>query len=340
MRTLIVGVGAIGGVVAARMRAAGAPVHLATRSAESAAALQSSGLSVAGVGGAVSAAGDHVAPLESYRGAEPFDLIVLATKARDAVEAAPSLVTMLSEEGTLLPLQNGGVAHLLADRLGDCVLGGLSNLGATMLAPGTYEQRNAGHLLIGELRAAASDRVARIERWLGQGVPIRTTTNMSGSIWSKILVNCAVTTIAAIAGTTMRGYMRMPEGPELFDGAYDEALSVALASGARPETMIVEPIPPGWSGRSVPGPAHSAWLDQIIAAYGDLKPSMLQDFERGRITEIDFINGYVVSRGRELGVATPINELIVETVRAITAGEGAPDPRMLTAIAERVHRAA
>ena len=340
MRTLIVGVGAIGGVVSARMRAAGAPVYLATRSVESAAALQSSGISVTGVGGAVSVPAGHVAPLDSYRGAEPFDLIVLATKAREAVEAAPSLVTMLRDEGTLLPLQNGGVAHLLSERLGDRVLGGLSNLGATMLAPGRYEQRNAGHLLIGELRAGNSDRVARIERWLGRGIAVKTTGNMSGSIWSKILVNCAVTTIAAIAGSTMREYLRAPEGPALFDHAYDEALSVAFASGAQPEPMIVDPVPPGWSGRSIRGAAHSAWLDGIIAAYGDLKPSMLQDFERGRTTEIDFINGYVVARGRQLGVPTPVNDLIVETVRAITARQLAPDPRVLTAIADRLDRAA
>lgn len=337
---MIVGVGAIGGVVAARMRASGAPVYLATRSVESAAALRSSGLSVNGVGGSVSVPADHVAPLASYLDADPFDLIVLATKARDAVDAAPSLVTMLRDQGTLLPIQNGGVAQWLAERHGACVLGGLSNLGATMLAPGCYEQRNAGHLLIGELQAGTSERVARIERWLGRGVEIKTTGNMSGSIWSKILVNCAVTTIAAIAGTTMRDYLRTPEGPALFDGAYDEALSVALASGARPERMIVDPVPPGWSGRSVPGAAHTAWLDEIMAAYGDLKPSMLQDFERGRTTEIDFINGYVVSRGRELGVPTPINDLIVETVRAITARERAADPRLLTAIVARLHRVA
>ena len=68
---------------------------------------------------------------------------------------APSLVRLLAPGGTLLPVQNGGVPQMLASRLGDeCVLGGLSNLGATMLRPGIYDQRNAGYLLIGELGGA------------------------------------------------------------------------------------------------------------------------------------------------------------------------------------------
>jgi 2-dehydropantoate 2-reductase len=94
--------------------------------------------------------------------------------------------------------------------------------------------------------------------------------------------------------------------------------------------MLVDPIPPGWSGHSVPGEAHDAWLRDILASYGDLKPSMLQDFERGRATEIDFINGYVADVGRTMGIPTPANAAIVETVYAITRGELRPDPSLLS----------
>lgn len=237
---------------------------------------------------------------------------------------------LLGPGGTLLPIQNGWVAQALADRLGDdCVLGGLSNLGATMTAPGVYEQRNAGHLLIGELAGGESERAEQVRRWLGRAVEVRVTPNIRGAVWSKLLLNCSVTTIGAIAGQTMREYIASPDGRELFDRTYDEALSVALASGARPERILVDPMPPAWSGRSVPGEAHEAWLGQILEGYGDLKPSMLQDFERGRTTEIDFVNGYVVNLGRQLGVRAPANAAIVETVHAITRREIAPDPTLL-----------
>lgn len=93
--------------------------------------------------------------------------------------------------------------------------------------------------------------------------------------------------------------------------------------------MIVDPMPPDWNGRSVPSEAHDAWLCQILNSYGDVKPSMLQDFERGRITEIDFINGYVVNLGRQFGVPAPANAAVVETVRTITRRKIAPDPTLL-----------
>jgi 2-dehydropantoate 2-reductase len=162
---------------------------------------------------------------------------------------------------------------------------------------------------------------------------------MSGAIWSKLLINCSVTTIGAVAGRTMREYIATDAGRAVFACAYGEALAVALASGARPETMYVDPIPPGWTSRSSDGPEYAAWLERIVAAYGDLKPSMLQDFERGRRTEIEFINGYVAARGDELGVPTPVNDRIIEAVRAITAGVLAPDPAhlavMLSSVAAR-----
>ncbi len=335
MKTLIVGIGALGGIIAARLRAAGAPVWLATRNAESAAELKACGLRVTGVGGALSVATPDVAPIHQYTKADAFELIVLATKAQAAIDCAASVSQLLALGGTLLPIQNGGVSQLLAAELaGDCVLGGLSNLGGTMTALGSYEQRNAGHLLIGELAGGHSARAERVQTWLGRALDVRITPNLQGAVWSKMLLNCSVTTIGAVVGATMREYIAFPEGRELFTRTYDEALSVALASSVRPERMLVEPVPPGWSGSSVPGADYDLWLGEVLAAYGDLKASMLQDIERQRPTEIDFINGYVVDLGRQLGVSTPANAAIVETIRAISRGETAPGPTHLGRILE------
>src|SRR5258708_8582290 len=121
-----------------------------------------------------------------------------------------------------------------------------------------------------------------------------------------------------MAGLRMRAYIDRPEGRELFYRTYGEALSVALASGVRPEKMLVDPIPPGWNGRSILGEAHDLWLVEILNGYGDAKASMLQDFERGRTTEIDFINRYVVHTARQFRVNPPSNPPILETAYAIT----------------------
>ena len=270
----------------------------------------------------------HVAAIEEYR--DKFDLIVLATKAHDALEIAPLLSTLLTPGGTLLCIQNGGVSQILSDRLGsDVVLGGLSNLGATMVEPGVYEQRNAGHLLIGELSGGNSERAASVARTLSGAIETRVTANLSGAVWAKLLLNCSVTTLGAIAARTMRQYIASSTGKEVFRRTYDEALFVALASGARPEKMIVEPIPPGWQGASVPGDAYDGWLGQIVAGYGDVKPSMLQDFERRRRTEIDFINGYVAQVGRQIGKPIAMNSAVTEIVHRIEESQTEPDPARL-----------
>ena len=339
MKTLIIGVGALGGLIAARLRAAGLSVWLATRDAEQAGRLSASGLRVMGMGGDVTVQAADIAPLDAYGADDKFELVLLATKAHDAIEAAPKLSLLLGPNATLLPIQNGGVPQMLAERLGNGVLGGLSNLGATMETLGMYEQRNAGHLLIGELAGGESERTERVRRWLERAVEVRTTRNLQGAVWSKLLVNCSVTTIGAIAGGTMRGYMASPEGREVFNRTYDEALSVALATGAQPETMLVEPIPPGWRGDGITSGGRDTWIAKVLTSYGDVTPSMLQDIRRGRRTEIEFINGYVVNVARQFGLDAPINDAIVETVRAITSGRLAPNPALLAQVLQaRTHK--
>ncbi len=339
MRTLIVGAGALGGLIAARMESVEIPVHLATRDRKAAEVLLAQGLRVSGVGGSVSVRARYVAPIEDYEGQEKFDLVLLATKAPEALLVASRLMPLLVPGGTLLPIQNGAVPKILGDQLGGQVLGGLSNLGATMHAPGSYEQRNAGHLLIGELSGGLGDRVARIAGLLGRAIEIRTSAHFPGALWAKLIVNCAVTTVGAIAGSTMREFSRLASGREVFRQSYDEALRVALASGIRPERMLVEPIPPGWSpddGRR--SGDYDTLMDDLVAAYGDLKPSMLQDFERGRRTEIEYLNGYVARLGSQAGLRVAMNAAITDMVHLIEEGKKRPAPDRLADLLETAGR--
>jgi len=329
MRILIVGIGALGGTIAARALNAGVDVCLATRTEASAKILRA-GLKVSGVGGEARAVPPRVAVIEDYESREKFDLILLATKAHDALESAPALTHLLTPRGLLWPIQNGVVAQMLAARFGrGRVVGGLSNLGATMVEPGVYEQRNAGHLLIGELAGGPSERVESIAQALKGAIDVRTTANLRGAIWAKLLLNCSVTTIGAMAGRTMRQYLILPGGGEVFRRAYDEALAVALGTGTQPERMIVDPMPPGWKERRTTGKDYDGWINQILGVYGDLKPSMLQDFERVRRTEIDFINGYVAQLGADHALPVSMNAAITRMVHAIENGAVHPNPARL-----------
>ena len=335
MNTLVVGAGALGGVITGRLLAAGVEVALATRDRASADRVLTRGIRITGVGGDVVVDVKRVAPLSDYTG-QSFDLILLATKAQAAIELAPELVLLLAPGGTVLPIQNGAVPQLVADQIGEeSVLGGLSNLGATMIAHGEYEQRNAGHIVIGEIRGGDTERTIAVKQWLSQGISVRTTRNLRGSMWSKLLLNCSVTTVGAIAGCTMREYVQLPMGRDVFEKTYSEALDVVLALGEQPETMLVDPIPPLRTGSKVTSQAYDGWYQQIIDCYGGIKPSMLQDFERGRPTEIDFLNGYVVRLGKQNGMSVVFNELIVLIVKAIAGGDSRPSLDHLSSIIAR-----
>jgi len=276
---------------------------------------------VSGIGGEVRAHAIHVDAVEAYGKGDQFDLILLATKAHDALEVAPHLLDLLAPGGVILPIQNGGVARVLADGLGeDNILGGFSNLGATMVEPGVYEQKNAGHLLIGELAGGVSERVERVARTLGRAIEVKVSSNLTGAIWSKLLINCSVTTLGALCSQTMRQYMKTDAGKKVFRRTYEEALSVALAIGTRLERLAVDPIPPGWGSNVAVDECYASWVEAIIAFYGDIKPSMLQDFERGRKTEIDFINGYVATLGHASGVPVHMNDAITGLVHKIERG--------------------
>src|ERR1700736_5101941 len=285
MQILIVGIGALGGTIAARAIRTGLPVRLAARNTESAEVLRRSGLRVFGIGGEVRADVIDIAAVEEYGKGDQFDLILLATKAQDTLEVAPRVLRLLAPGGVMLPIQNGGGGRVLANGLGeDRILGGFSNLGATMVEPGVYEQKNAGHLVIGELAGGVSERIERVARVLGRAIEVKVSSNLTGAIWSKLLINCSVTTLGALCSQTMRQYMETEAGKRVFRRTYEEALSVALAIGTRLERLAVDPIPPGWSSNFAADEHYDAALEAVIAFYGDIKAPMLQGLERGRKT--------------------------------------------------------
>ncbi len=94
------------------------------------------------------------------------------------------------------------------------------------------------------------------------------------------------------------------------------------------------PIPPGWGQINISEQEYQVWGDDIIAFYGDIKPSMLQDFERGRKTEIDYINGYVARLGREFGVPVNVNSALTELVHKIEQGQIRPAPERMNDLAQ------
>jgi ketopantoate reductase len=95
--------------------------------------------------------------------------------------------------------------------------------------------------------------------------------------------------------------------------------------------MIVDPVPPP-RGNGAVGDEYESWLGDILKNYGSLKPSMLQDIERKRLTEIDFINGYVCDVAGAHDIAVPVNRAIVSVIRDIANEKIQPDQANLKSV--------
>jgi len=139
----------------------------------------------------------------------------------------------------------------------------------------------------------------------------------------------------ALCSQTVRQYMETEAGKKVFRRTYEEALSVALAIGTRLERLAVDPIPPGWPSNFAAEEHYESWAEAVIAFYGDIKPSMLQDLERGRKTEIDFINGYVVALGHASGMLVHMNAAITNLVHQIERGVLQPTRERMNELADQ-----
>jgi 2-dehydropantoate 2-reductase len=169
-----------------------------------------------------------------------------------------------------------------------------------MAGPGRVKHLGRGELVIG--RSPRCEAVATTLR--DAGVPVKVSDNVAGELWAKLVVNCAYNALSAI---TRLPYGRMVQGegiPAVMQDLVRECLAVAEASGVSV---------PGDLARTVPEIART-----MPAQYS----STAQDLMRGKPTEIDHLNGYVVRKGAQLGVATPVNRALQSVVKLLEAGPG------------------
>ncbi|PKN54112.1 MAG: 2-dehydropantoate 2-reductase [Deltaproteobacteria bacterium HGW-Deltaproteobacteria-14] len=322
LRIAVVGAGAIGGVTAVFLAEAGHAVQIVTKHPAVAAQARGDGLRVRGVRGEHRATLDGVATVAELRG--PLDVALLATKSTEVVEVARELLPLMAEGGVVLTMQNGITEQAVAEVVGEhAVVACVVAWGATMLEPGTLEMTSEGEFVLGALDGRPVEALAPLATLLSAVVPTRVATNMMGERYSKLIINACVTTLGGVCGLLLGDMLARRPARELFIAIMREAMAVADAMGVRVE--------PGGGGkldfyRFVRG---DGWLDRfkrhamirlIGFKYRRLKSSTLQSLERGKPTEIDFLNGYIVAMGARHGVPTPVNAALVRMVKEIEAG--------------------
>lgn len=336
-RRLLMGCGSVGGVLASTLLRAGRDVAIVTNNNEITHAVNTFGLRVKAPKGEWAVPAQVSTRLDELRG--PFDTVLLAMKATDVEQAARDVASFLAPEGFVVTLQNGIVEDRIAEILGrERVIGALVGWGATMRAPGEYQITSGGEIVFGELDGQVTARARRLLSTLESATPTTLSNNIYGVLWSKLAINCTITTLGAVTGQLLGRMLSRRRVRQLALAITSEVMDVARAQRISMEpvggTLDIERLylPPGRRRR---GFGWDILLRQIImfavgVRFRQLKSSMLQSLERGRRAEIEFMNGYVVEKGQEKGVPTPVNTALTAMVREIESGERSMSPRNLT----------
>ncbi|HKH12033.1 MAG TPA: ketopantoate reductase family protein [Rubrobacter sp.] len=319
---LVVGAGAIGGVTAAKMAGGVRRVAVLDANAEHVARMRDPGLDVEVLGEGRRVELEAHADPEGLEG--PFDFALVTLKAPHLEEALLPIV----ERGlvrTYVSLCNGLVQERIAGVVGDGgLIWGTVEWGATNLGPGRLAQTTRAPFVVGEPDGETRDRTRLLAELLGVVEEVRLTENITGQVWSKLLVNSAFSGLGAVSGLLYREVMEDPDGREVALALWREGYDVGMAQGLTLEKVL------GVEAESLVlrGPGDRGRVDEAVEVAmgyaGATKASMLQDLERGLKTEVDVINGAVVDRGREHGVETPVNARVVELMHAMERGERRP----------------
>ncbi|HEY2030124.1 MAG TPA: 2-dehydropantoate 2-reductase N-terminal domain-containing protein [Myxococcales bacterium] len=315
MRIGVIGLGAIGGVVAARLSQRWDWTHdrlwlAAGRRAE---ALRDRGLSV-----------DGAAPLRprvfETLPSGSYDFILLCTRTSDSESALAPALPFLAADGAVVCLQNG-LPEARAVRLAGPhrVLGAVIGWSATMRAPGDYAVTGKGKFVLGGLGARRRE-AAQI---LGSVFPVRETDNLEGARFSKLAINCAMSTIGAVSGFSLGEWTALKDARNLALRIVREVVDEGTARGVRFEA--VSGLRPDWLVRA-PAWVADAAIELSALRRPEQRTGMIELLQSGRHAGIEDLNGLI---------PRPLNQRLVEMVRQIERGERRISPENLVELSAR-----
>lgn len=326
MRIAIYGAGSLGTILGSYIAKAGVPIELINRNKAHVEALQTKGAQIVGTV-------QFSQQVNAYTPAQmsgKYDIIFLMTKQQNNAETIPFLNEYLAEDGVLVTFQNGLPEMQIAKVLGEeRVLGCTVAWGATLVSPGVCELTSSPDALsfslgsISTVRSKHFDKVKEVLELMGT---VDVEENFIGTRWSKLLINAAFSGMSAVLGCTFGEAAGPRESRRIVQLLIKECIDVCRTGGIRIEPVqgkdIVKlldynnPIKKGISFFIIP---------IAIRKHAKLKASMLQDLEKGKLTEVDAINGAVSEYGRKVGFPTPVNDKVVEIIHRIEKGELKPE---------------
>lgn len=344
-RVLVVGCGGIGGVIAGRLARAGRDVTPVTGNREIAEAIAARGFEVREFDGQTWTAAPARAPrvsLAEDASGGPFDVCVVATKATTLEPALRAALPHLAPGAPVVTCQNGLPEELAARVVGaQRVAGAVVVWGASMEGPGRYVRTSRGRFQLGRLDEQGPD-LAPLAALLEAAAPVEIVENLAGVRWGKLAINCATSTLGAIGGERLgpllgRRFVRrmvLELWSEISQVAARQGVAMAPVTGLQIPWLALSPDEKRASIGSPRLALKHAILFAIGMKYRRMRSSMGLALERGRMPEIDFLNGEIVTRARRLGLEAPLNQRLVETVWRLHDKELRPSIALLQSLGE------
>ena len=325
MRTAIYGAGSLGTILGAFITKNGGQVDLVNRNKAHIEALQKEGAKVIGTM-------NFTQKVTAYTPNEMsglYDVIFLMTKQQHNTEVVTSIKEFLAPSGVIVTLQNGIPELQIADIVGENrVLGCTVAWGATLKEPGVCELTSAPDSLtfsLGSLTPGEHPLLPKVKELLQMMGPVELDANFIGTRWSKLLINSAFSGMSAVLGCTFGEAAKDRASRKIVQTLIKECIDVCAAGGIKIEPVQGKDIVKLLDYNNPVKKAISNFIIPIaIRKHALLRASMLQDLEKGKLTEVDAINGVVSAFGRKVGCPTPMNDKVVEIVHRIEKGELKP----------------
>jgi len=318
----VLGAGAIGSSIAADLTQAGLDVTVIDQWPAHVEAMQAAGLRVTMTDNDVQTAvrALHLCDLAST--ALEFDIVFLAVKSNDHRWMAEYIKPRLKPDGIVVGTQNGMNDDSIAEIIGrERTLGCVVELQAELFTPGLIKRnttRQGSWFSVGELDGAYTPRVREIETIMRNVGKVEVSNNIYGAKWTKLIANTMTMGPFGLLGLRNFEAAALPGMLDISLRLGKESLAVGAALGYRMEPLF------GLRADEFAGSSDEnlvTTMETLMSHVGGGRTAPIHDHIKGRASEIEFISGVVSRKGRELGIATPLNDAVVEIDRQINRGE-------------------
>jgi 2-dehydropantoate 2-reductase len=248
------------------------------------------------------------------------DVVLVSVKSADTADMADIIARHAPPNVIVVSLQNGvGNVTVLRNRLpGRRVLGGMVPFNVIAAGEGRFHRATSGDIVIEQDDADTAEKLSV------PGLNMRPTGNIDGVQWGKLLVNLN-NALNALADLPLRRQLAQRPWRKLFADQMAEGLAVIRAEGIKPVSPT--PIPAGWMPPllRLPDMIFEALLGRTMKIDPEARSSMWEDLQRGRRTEIDYLQGVITEIAERRALDAPLSRRIVELIRkAETDGKGSP----------------